>query len=124
MNHPSESHFRVKTYHPASQYNGIKQKKSYNMGKEQQTDTGGNSRREKDRKRSVEGEVYEIRVKGHLDDTWARWFDGLAITHEEDGTTALTGSLVDQPALHGLLIRIRDLGLSLVSVNCVESDLE
>ena len=59
---------------------------------------------------------YEIRLDGRLDDRWATWFDGLALTHEADGTTTLRGPVVDQTALHGLLQRIRDLGLPLVSV--------
>lgn len=62
------------------------------------------------------GPVYQIRVKGHLNHRWSRWFDGLAITHEPDGTTLLTGAIVDQPALYGLLIKLRNLGLSLLSV--------
>jgi len=67
-----------------------------------------------------ESGLYEIRIKGHLDDRWADWFEGLTITLEEDGTTLLTGPVVDQAALHGLLKRVRDLGLSLVSVSPVE----
>ena len=59
---------------------------------------------------------YAIRVAGHLDQRWAEWFDGLALTHESDGTTVLEGRVADQPALHGLLLRIRDLGLPLLSV--------
>ena len=59
---------------------------------------------------------YELRIKGHLDDRWADRFDGLTITREGDGTTILSGPLVDQAALHGLLRRVRDLGLPLVSV--------
>ncbi len=59
---------------------------------------------------------YEIRVRGHLDDKWADWFEGLIITLEENGETLLTGSVVDQAALHGLLRRVRDLGMPLISV--------
>jgi len=59
---------------------------------------------------------YEIRLTGHLDSRWAAWFDGLTVTHEADGSTAIRGSVVDQAALHGLLQRVRDLGLPLVSV--------
>ena len=62
---------------------------------------------------------YEIRVKGHLDARWAAWFDGLTLTHGCDGTTIICGPVADQAALHGLLQRIRDLGLPLVSVNHV-----
>ena len=59
---------------------------------------------------------YAIRLKGRLDARWAAWFDGLSLTHEGDGTTVLQGPVVDQAALHGLLQRVRDLGLPLVSV--------
>ena len=60
---------------------------------------------------------YEIRVKGHLDTRWAAWFDGLAITPGGDGTTIIHGPVADQAALHGVLQKIRDLGLPLISVN-------
>lgn len=63
------------------------------------------------------GTTYEIKIDGHLDMSWADWFDGLTFVHEEDGTTTLTGQIVDQAALHGLLKKIRDLGLPLLSVN-------
>ena len=63
------------------------------------------------------GESYEIRVKGHLDVRWADWFDGLTLTRESDGTTVLRGSVVDQAALHGVLGKVRDLGLPLIAVN-------
>ena len=64
--------------------------------------------------------LYEIRLKGHLDDRWAEWFEGLTITLEEDGDTLLTGPVIDQAALHGLLKKVRDLGMPLVSVSPVE----
>ncbi len=59
---------------------------------------------------------YEIRIKGHLDDRWADWFEGLTITREDNGETLLTGTVVDQAALHGLLRKVRDLGMPLLSV--------
>ncbi len=61
-------------------------------------------------------QCYEIRLKGHLDATWAMWFDGLAITTNENGETLLSGPMADQAALHGLLKKVRDLGMPLVSV--------
>jgi hypothetical protein len=64
--------------------------------------------------------IYKIRIKGHLDDRWAEWFESLTITLEEDGNTLLTGQVVDQAALHGLLKKVRDLGMPLVSVSPVE----
>jgi len=64
--------------------------------------------------------VYQIRIKGHLGREWTNWFGGLTITLEEDGDTVLTGPVVDQAALHGLLKKVRDLGLPLVSVSSVE----
>ena len=62
-------------------------------------------------------QIYQIKIQGFLDKEWADWFDGFSITHEPDGTTMLSGSVADQSALHGLLIRLRNLGLSLISVN-------
>ena len=63
--------------------------------------------------------IYEIRIKGHLDERWTDWFEGMTFTHESDGTTTLYGPLTDQAALHGLLNGIRDLGLPLLSVQQV-----
>jgi hypothetical protein len=63
-----------------------------------------------------EPELYEIRLKGHLDDRWAAWFDGLTITREDNGITRLTGVVVDQAALHGLFRKVRDLGMPLISL--------
>jgi hypothetical protein len=65
---------------------------------------------------------YRIRVKGHLGQQWSEWFDRMTITLEADGTTMLSGPVADQAALHGLLVRVRDLGLELISVNWVEDD--
>ena len=64
-----------------------------------------------------EGGSYEIRLKGHLNARWADWFDGLTLTQESDGTTVLSGSVVDQAELHGLLGKVRDLGLPLIAVH-------
>lgn len=63
--------------------------------------------------------IYQIRVQGCLDERWSTWLDGLAIVHEEDGTTLLCGALADQAALYGVLIKIRDLGPPLLSVQQV-----
>ena len=63
---------------------------------------------------------YEIRLTGHLDARWSAWFDGLTLTRETDGTTLLEGPVVDQAALHGLLQKVRDTGLPLVSVTPVD----
>jgi hypothetical protein len=75
-------------------------------------------------KRGPDGEtgqpmIYQIRIKGHLGRQWADRFEELSITLEENGTTLLTGPVVDQAALHGILRRIRDLGIALLSVNSV-----
>ena len=64
-------------------------------------------------------DIYRLRVSGHLDDRWSDWLEGLAVERQEDGTTVLVGPVVDQAALHGVIIRIRDLGLSLLSVSLV-----
>jgi hypothetical protein len=63
-------------------------------------------------------EYYEIKIKGHLDPGWSDWFAGLKLTHLEGDETLLSGPLPDQSALHGLLERIRDLNLKLISVSC------
>ncbi len=63
---------------------------------------------------------YEIRLAGHLDSRWVSWFDGLCLTNESDGTTVISGLVADQAALHGLLQKVRDIGLPLVSVFQVE----
>jgi hypothetical protein len=65
---------------------------------------------------------YEIRLKGHLENRWATWFDGLTLTTCSDGNTLIHGPVVDQSALHGLLQRVRDLGVPLISVTRVEPD--
>ena len=67
---------------------------------------------------------YEIRIKGHLDAQWADWFGCLTITLEENGDTLLTGPVIDQAALHGLLRKVRDLGIPLLSVNRLETGRE
>jgi hypothetical protein len=66
--------------------------------------------------------VYQIRIKGHLGAQWSDWFEGLTLTLEVDGDTLLTGPLVDQAALHGLLKKVRDLGMPLISVIPVKGD--
>jgi len=68
--------------------------------------------------------IYKIRLEGHLDRQWTEWFDGLTITMEENGDTILTGPVLDQAALHGLLRKVRDLGIPLLSINQVLSDQE
>jgi hypothetical protein len=70
-----------------------------------------------------EARTYEIRIKGHLDDKWFDWFDSLTITRADNGETLLRGSVVDQAALHGVLRKVRDLGLPLLSVIQVEPKL-
>ncbi len=66
--------------------------------------------------------VYEIRIKGYLDAQWGDTFEGMTITLEDNGNTLLTGPVIDQAALHGLLKKVRDLGLTLLSVNSIEPD--
>lgn len=67
--------------------------------------------------------VYQIRIKGHLGSQWKDWFEGMTMTLEENGETLLTGPVADQPALHGLLKKVRDLGMNLVAVNRIDSNL-
>ena len=66
--------------------------------------------------------VYRIRVKGHLDPQWAEWFEGMTVTPENNGDSLVTGPVVDQAALHGLLKKVRDLSLPLLSVTRLEQD--
>ena len=65
---------------------------------------------------------YEIRVNGHLDSRWAAWFDGLTLIREPDGTTVIRGSIVDQAALHGLLQKLRDLGIPLIALTQLRTE--
>lgn len=65
---------------------------------------------------------YEIRVKGYLSPRWTAWFDGLSLTAEDDGTTVIRGPVVDQAALHGVLQRLRDVGIPLIALTQVPSD--
>ncbi len=69
-----------------------------------------------------QSDIYQIRVKGHLDSQWSDWFDNLTITPSKDGTTLLTGPVVDDANLYGLLKKVRDSGMRLLSVNRIESD--
>lgn len=75
-----------------------------------------------DDRRTSRAERYEIRLEGHLVPRWAVWFDGLTLAHGVDGTTSLSGPVVDQAALHGLLQKIRDLGVPLISVTQITPD--
>lgn len=70
---------------------------------------------------SPEAPIYEIRIGGHLDNEWINWFDGLTITPEDNGNTLIIGKIVDQAELYGVLRRIRDIGLSLISVNRINT---
>ena len=67
-------------------------------------------------------DIYRVRIKGHLDSSWAEWFDGLTITHQADGTTLLIGPISDQPALHGLMARINNLGLPILLVEQINQE--
>lgn len=64
--------------------------------------------------------IYQIRLKGHLGRHWADWFEGMTITALDNGVTLLTGTVIDQAALYGLLRKVRDVGMPLLSVNCVK----
>jgi len=66
--------------------------------------------------------AYEIRVKGHLDQRWSEWFDGMTITNVENGETIISGSLPDQAALHSMLVKVYNLNLTLISVSRIETD--
>jgi hypothetical protein len=66
-------------------------------------------------------EIYQIRIRGHLGQQWTDWFSGLTITLEENGDTLLTGPVIDQPGLHGLLKKVRDLGMPLLAVHRLAS---
>ena len=66
--------------------------------------------------------VYEIKIKGYLDRQWTAWFEGMTITQTDDGATLLTGAVVDQAALYGLLRKVRDLGLPLLAITQIQSD--
>ncbi|HEU4744023.1 MAG TPA: hypothetical protein VFS61_02260 [Anaerolineales bacterium] len=70
---------------------------------------------------SSQPKIYQIRIKDHLSREWTDWFEGLTITLEDNGDTLLTGPVMDQAALYGLLKKVRDLGMALVSVNPMES---
>ena len=63
---------------------------------------------------------YRLRVKGHLDQRWSAWFDDLTLTRESNGTTSISGAVTDQAALHRLLTKIRDLGITLISVDVID----
>ena len=67
-------------------------------------------------------QIYQIVIQGHLDADWSEWLEGLVITQAKDGETTLMGSLVDQSALHGVLIKLRDLGLPILSLTRIEPD--
>lgn len=68
--------------------------------------------------------IYEIKIRGRLEDHWTDWFEGLVLAYEDDGTTTIQGPFPDQAALHSILLKIRDLNLTLISVAELESNLE
>jgi hypothetical protein len=69
-----------------------------------------------------DGHIYQIRIRGHISENWASWFEGLTLRREESGDTIIRGALPDQAALHGILMIVRDLGLTLVEVKCLDCD--
>ena len=79
------------------------------------------SKKRNSKTESGETMVYQIRLKGHLDSQWTEWFGGLTITLEDNGHTLLTGPVADQAALFGLLKKVRNLGMPLLSINCIDS---
>jgi hypothetical protein len=84
------------------------------------SETNASTASTREQENHYEPGLYEIRIKGHLDDQWDAWFGGLTITLEDNGNTLLAGPVVDQTALHGLLRKVRDLGIQLISVIRVE----
>ncbi len=85
-------------------------------------DTDGGDMSETTRDDQRDAGWYEIRLKGHLESRWVAWFDGMSLTSESGGITIIHGHVVDQAALHGLLQKVRDVGLPLVSITQVEPD--
>jgi hypothetical protein len=65
--------------------------------------------------------LYELRVQGHLDESWSTWFGGMSLVRTDDGTTVLRGAVADQAALHGLIAKVRDLGTTLISVEVIDA---
>ncbi len=84
--------------------------------------TGAEASEHTDGESRPDGPLYRIRFQGHLHSRWSGWFDGFAVSEQDDGSTLLTGTIADQPALHGLIIKIRDLGLPLLSVERIGKD--
>ena len=69
-------------------------------------------------------QTYQIRIKEHIDDSWSSWFEGMTIRREESGGTVISGTLADQTALHGILMKIRDLGLTLLEVKYINQSVQ
>jgi hypothetical protein len=120
---PHQSTHVVMTSHHIIQYSLVEEKNETNYVEIYPCQDKCTRRRMCETHASIEDQpepgLYEICLKGHLDDRWSDWFGGMTITLEEDGNTLLTGPVVDQAALHGLLKKVRDLGMTLVSVNFV-----